>query len=54
MTAMSHRKIYLLSAGPGDAELITMLEMVYKVDIFGLAICLLGFVFSVSSDSGRL
>ena len=47
-------EIYLAGAGPGDVELITMHEMAYKVDIFGLAICLFGFFFSVSSDSGRL
>jgi len=48
------REIYLAGAGPGDVELITMHEMAYKVDIFGLAICLFGFFFSVSRDSGRL
>ena len=47
-------EIYLVGAGQGDFELITMHEMVYKVDIFGLVIRLFGFFFSVSSDSGRL
>ena len=54
-------EIYLVSAGPGDIELITMHEMAYKVVIFGLAVYLFGlavylfgFFFSVSSDSGRL
>jgi hypothetical protein len=51
---MLQEKIYLVGAGPGDFELITMHEMVYKVDIFGLVIRLFGFFFSVSSDSGRL
>ncbi len=47
-------KIHLVGADPSDVELITMYEMVYKVDIFGLAIFLFGFFFTVSSDSGRL
>ncbi|GAG41495.1 unnamed protein product [marine sediment metagenome] len=51
---MLQGKIYLVGAYQGDFELIIMLEMVYKVDIFGLAIFLFGFFFSVSSDSGRL
>ena len=35
-------EIYLAGAGPGDVELITMHEMAYKVDIFGLAVYLFG------------
>ncbi len=50
----NHRDVKLKGAGPGDVELITMHEMAYKVDIFGLAICLFVVFFSVSSDSSRL
>jgi len=51
---MLQGKVYLVGACPVDFKLVTMHEMGYKVDVFGLAIFLFSFFLSVSSDSGRL